>query len=72
MDDYDTMMVERAQAEGMVVVRMAGGRVSAGVLRHWQVQGGRGARRALVELPDGFRVNVRQSCVMLPESADPA
>lgn len=68
MDDYDTMMVERAQAEGMVMVRMGGGRMSSGVLRHWQVQGGRGARRALVELPDGFRVNVRQSCVILPES----
>ena len=72
MDDYDAMMVERSRVEGMVVVRMGGGRVSAGVLRHWQVQGGRGARRALVELPDGFRVNVRQSCVMLPEIDDPA
>lgn len=72
MDGYDEIMVERARVSGAVVVRMAGGRVSAGVLRHWQVQGGRGARRALVELPDGFRVNVRQSCVILPESDGPA
>ena len=68
MDDYDEMMVERSQVEGTVLVRMDGGRVSHAVLRHWQVQGGRGARRALVELPDGYRVNVRQSCVMLPQS----
>lgn len=66
MDNYDRMMLAHAVAGGTVLVLMGKGRRSYARLCVWQTDGGHPARRALVELPDGFRVNVRQACVMLP------
>ena len=52
------------------MVKLGGGRTSLAELHYWQVSGGFRNRRAVVKLPGGAVVNVRQSCVMLPESAD--
>lgn len=69
MDNYDAEMLRRAGRSEQVVVKLGGGRTSLAELHYWQVSGGFRNRRAVVKLPGGAVVNVRQSCVMLPEGA---